>query len=66
MATNNVGNDATNGLKKAAECFDEASKDVKKQAQVFSDNLEGYIKECPFKSALIASAIGLLVGKFLI
>lgn len=53
-------------LNKAAENIRDATNEVKKQAQDYSDEIVNYIKEYPVKSVLIASAVGLLLGKFIL
>jgi ElaB/YqjD/DUF883 family membrane-anchored ribosome-binding protein len=55
--------EAKGDLHKASEHIVDATNEVKKQAQECSEELVEYIKESPIKSVLIASAIGMLIGK---
>jgi ElaB/YqjD/DUF883 family membrane-anchored ribosome-binding protein len=59
-------NETKADLNKVSEHLVDATNEVKKQAQQYSDELIEYIKDCPMKSVFIASAIGLLVGKFIL
>lgn len=58
--------EAKSDLNQASAHIVKATNEVKEQAQEYSDEIVDYIKESPVKSVLIASAIGLLVGKFLL
>ena len=53
-------------LNKASEYITDVAQEAKKQAQEYSDELIEYIKDSPGKSVLVASLLGLLVGKFLL
>lgn len=59
-------NETKSDFNKVSEHIADASKEVKKQAQQYSDEISQYIKDCPMKSVLIASAVGLLIGKFIL
>lgn len=63
MNTSNVVNDTKENLAKASECITNESKEIKKHAQEYTAELEKFIKDSPLKSALIASAVGLIIGK---
>lgn len=51
-------------LHKVSEHIVDATDEVKKQAQEYSDEVVDYIKDRPIKSVLIAAAVGVLIGKF--
>ena len=59
-------NETKADFNKVSEHISDATKEVKKQAQQYSDEISDYIKDCPMKSVLIASAVGLLIGKFIL
>ena len=66
MDTSKILHVAKSDLNQASEHIVKATNEVKKQAQEYSDDVVKYIKNSPIKSVLIASAIGLLVGKFIL
>jgi ElaB/YqjD/DUF883 family membrane-anchored ribosome-binding protein len=59
-------NETKADLNKVSEHIADAANEVKKQAEQYSDEFATYIKDCPIKSVFIASAIGLLIGKFIL
>jgi len=60
------GSSKVDGFQLASEHLVDATEEIKKQAMEYSDELVDSIKARPIKSVIIASAIGLLVGKFLL
>ncbi len=59
-------NETKADLNKVSEHIADSTNEVKKQAQQYTDEMASYIKDCPIKSVVVASAIGLLVGKFIL
>jgi ElaB/YqjD/DUF883 family membrane-anchored ribosome-binding protein len=66
MSIDKKVDETKDSLNRVAEEIGERVSQVKNQAEEYSDELAKYIKKCPVKSVLIASAIGLLVGKFIL
>jgi ElaB/YqjD/DUF883 family membrane-anchored ribosome-binding protein len=66
MSATNKLNQTKDDLKKTSESLVQVGDEIKKQAEGYTNELAKYIKGCPIKSVLVASLVGLLVGKVLI
>lgn len=66
MTVHRIRNAKIAGLQAASDHISEATQEVKQQALEYSDEFAKYVKKYPIKSVLIATACGVILGKFLL
>jgi len=66
MRLHRIGSAKLAGLRAATEQLTEATQEVKEQALEYTDDVAKYVKKNPIRSLLIATGVGVIVGKFIL
>lgn len=66
MTLHRIGNIKLAGLRAASGQLAEATQEVKQHALEYSNEFSKYVKKYPIRSVVIATACGVLIGKFIL